>query len=69
MSASRSTAARRNQVLSREQIIDTAVDFLDTGGERALTVRALTERPATGPGRLLGPGPGAGGRGGPTYEP
>ncbi|MFD8339854.1 TetR/AcrR family transcriptional regulator [Streptomyces solisilvae] len=43
---------RRNQVLSREQIIDTAVELLDTGGEGALTVRAMTERLATGSGAI-----------------
>ncbi|TMU99172.1 TetR/AcrR family transcriptional regulator C-terminal domain-containing protein [Streptomyces sp. DASNCL29] len=43
---------RRNQVLSREQIIDTAIELLDTGGEGALTVRALTERLATGSGAI-----------------
>ncbi len=43
---------RRNQVLSRQRIIDTAVELLDTGGEGALTVRALTERLATGAGAI-----------------
>jgi AcrR family transcriptional regulator len=43
---------RRNQVLSREHIIDTAIGLLDAGGEGALTVRALTERLATGSGAL-----------------
>jgi AcrR family transcriptional regulator len=43
---------RRNQVLSREQIIDTAIELLDAGGEGALTVRALTERLATGSGAI-----------------
>lgn len=43
---------RRNQVLSREQIIETAIELLDTGGEGALTVRALTERLATGSGAV-----------------
>ncbi|WP_328897176.1 TetR/AcrR family transcriptional regulator [Streptomyces sp. NBC_00236] len=43
---------RRNQVLSREQIIATAIELLDTGGEGALTVRALTERLATGSGAI-----------------
>ena len=42
---------RRNQVLSREQIIDAAIELLDEGGEDALTVRALTERLTTGPAR------------------
>ncbi|MEW2124998.1 TetR/AcrR family transcriptional regulator C-terminal domain-containing protein [Streptomyces sp. NPDC007259] len=43
---------RRNQVLSREQILDAAVDILDTGGEGALTVRALSERLSTGSGAI-----------------
>ncbi|WP_329303774.1 TetR/AcrR family transcriptional regulator C-terminal domain-containing protein [Streptomyces sp. NBC_00659] len=43
---------RRNQVLSREQIIDTAIGLLDAGGEGALTVRAMTERLATGSGAI-----------------
>lgn len=45
-------AQRRNQVLSRERIIDTAIELLDAGGEGALTVRALTERLATGAGAV-----------------
>lgn len=43
---------RRNQVLSRERIIDAAVELLDAGGEDALTVRALTEHLATGAGAI-----------------
>jgi AcrR family transcriptional regulator len=43
---------RRNQVLSREQIIDAAIELLDAGGEGALTVRALTQRLATGSGAI-----------------
>ncbi|MEW1891142.1 MULTISPECIES: TetR/AcrR family transcriptional regulator C-terminal domain-containing protein [unclassified Streptomyces] len=43
---------RRNQVLSREQIIEAAVALLDAGGERALTVRALSERLSTGSGAI-----------------
>ncbi|NGO09161.1 TetR/AcrR family transcriptional regulator [Streptomyces sp. HC44] len=43
---------RRNQVLSREKIIDTAIGLLDAGGEGALTSRALTERLATGSGAI-----------------
>lgn len=39
-------------MLSREQIIGTAVELLDAGGEGALTVRALTERLATGSGAI-----------------
>ncbi|WP_432181480.1 TetR/AcrR family transcriptional regulator [Streptomyces sp. NBC_00063] len=43
---------RRNQVLSREQIIGTAIALLDAGGEGALTTRALTERLSTGSGAI-----------------
>ncbi|MEV0616301.1 TetR/AcrR family transcriptional regulator C-terminal domain-containing protein [Nonomuraea sp. NPDC050404] len=43
---------RRNQVLSREQIIESAIELLDAGGEGALTVRALTERLSTGSGAI-----------------
>ncbi len=43
---------RRNQVLSREQILDTAIELLDSAGEDALTVRAMTESLATGSGAI-----------------
>ncbi|MFF0227003.1 TetR/AcrR family transcriptional regulator [Streptomyces sp. NPDC004629] len=43
---------RRNQVLSREKIIEAAIDLLDEGGEGALTVRALSERLSTGSGAI-----------------
>ncbi|UNS95141.1 TetR/AcrR family transcriptional regulator C-terminal domain-containing protein [Streptomyces tubbatahanensis] len=43
---------RRNQVLSREQILHVAVELLDAGGEGALTVRALSERLTTGSGAI-----------------
>jgi AcrR family transcriptional regulator len=43
---------RRNQVLSREQIIEAAVELLDAGGEGALTVRALVDRLSTGSGAI-----------------
>ncbi|NRN68756.1 Tetracycline repressor protein class E [Kibdelosporangium sp. 4NS15] len=39
-------------MLSREQIIDAAIGLLDSGGEGALTVRALSERLATGSGAI-----------------
>ncbi|GAA0939883.1 MULTISPECIES: TetR/AcrR family transcriptional regulator [Streptomyces violaceusniger group] len=52
MAAQGRRTQRRNQVLSREQIIDTAIELLDTGGEGALTIRALTERLATGSGAI-----------------
>ncbi|WP_432082661.1 TetR/AcrR family transcriptional regulator [Streptomyces sp. WAC 04229] len=43
---------RRNQVLSRDQIIEAAIELLDAGGEGALTVRALSERLSTGSGAI-----------------
>ncbi|QNP74900.1 TetR/AcrR family transcriptional regulator [Streptomyces roseirectus] len=43
---------RRNQVLSRERIIETAIELLDAGGEAAMTTRALTERLSTGSGAI-----------------
>jgi len=43
---------RRNQVLSREQILEAAIALLDAGGERALTIRALSERLSTGSGAI-----------------
>ncbi|MFJ2645584.1 TetR/AcrR family transcriptional regulator [Streptomyces sp. NPDC087420] len=43
---------RRTSPLSREQIVEAAVDLLDTAGEGGLTFRALSERLATGPGAI-----------------
>lgn len=43
---------RRNQVLSRERIIETAIQLLDAGGEAAMTTRALTARLSTGSGAI-----------------
>lgn len=43
---------RRRQVLSRERILEAAIELLDTAGEGALTVRTLTERLATGSGAI-----------------
>lgn len=43
---------RRNQVLSQERIIETAIELLDAGGEGAMTTRALTERLSTGSGAI-----------------
>jgi AcrR family transcriptional regulator len=45
-------SARRRQVLTRERIVETAVELLDAAGEGVLTVRALTGRLATGPGAI-----------------
>ena len=43
---------RRTDALSRERIIAAAIDILDTGGEVALTVRALAAHLATGSGAI-----------------
>ena len=45
-------APRRTRGLSRELIIQTAIEILDGGGEKALTLRALTERLSTGYGAI-----------------
>ncbi|MEU6171812.1 TetR family transcriptional regulator [Streptantibioticus parmotrematis] len=43
---------RRQEPLTRERIVDAAVELLDTVGEDGLTFRALAERLATGPGAI-----------------
>lgn len=43
---------RRTEALSREQIVEAAVELLDATGEGGLTFRALSERLATGAGAL-----------------
>ncbi|WP_031469990.1 TetR/AcrR family transcriptional regulator [Sciscionella sediminilitoris] len=43
---------RRTEALSRERIIEVAVELLDSAGDGGLTFRALTERLATGPGAI-----------------
>jgi AcrR family transcriptional regulator len=43
---------RRPDALSRERIVEAAVELLDAAGEGGLTFRALTERLATGPGAV-----------------
>ncbi|MCX4163499.1 MULTISPECIES: TetR/AcrR family transcriptional regulator [Paraburkholderia] len=45
---------RREESLSRDQIIETAIALLDSGGESGLTFRALSEQLATGPGAIYG---------------
>ncbi len=45
-------AERRTDALSRDRIVGTAVELLDTAGEGGLTFRALSERLATGPGAI-----------------
>lgn len=46
------TPPRREESLSRDRIIETAVELLDSTGEGGLTFRALSERLATGPGAI-----------------
>ncbi|MEU0677944.1 TetR/AcrR family transcriptional regulator C-terminal domain-containing protein [Streptomyces sp. NPDC006172] len=45
-------APRRTDSLSRELIVRTAIEILDGGGEKALTLRALTVRLSTGYGAI-----------------
>ncbi|MDT7800944.1 MAG: hypothetical protein QOI78_4377 [Actinomycetota bacterium] len=45
-------ARRRTDALSRERIVEAAVELLDTAGESGLTFRVLTERLATGAGAI-----------------
>lgn len=45
-------APRRADGLSRERIIQAAIELLDSGGESALTLRALTVRLSTGYGAI-----------------
>lgn len=43
---------RREESLSRDRIIEAAIELLDGSGESGLTFRALSERLATGPGAI-----------------
>jgi AcrR family transcriptional regulator len=43
---------RRTDALSKERIVEAAIEILDTDGESALTFRALTARLATGSGAI-----------------
>jgi len=43
---------RREESLSRERIIEASIELLDSCGEGGLTVRALSQRLATGPGAI-----------------
>lgn len=43
---------RREDALSRERIVDAAIELLDDEGENGLTFRALATRLATGPGAI-----------------
>lgn len=46
------SAERREDALSRERIVDAAIELLDADGEDGLTFRALATRLATGPGAI-----------------
>lgn len=52
MAKSKSRQERREDALSRERIVDAAVELLDDEGEEGLTFRALATRLATGPGAI-----------------
>ena len=54
MASKARSPSRRDEALTREQIIDAAIELLDAGGEAGLTFRALSERLATGPGAIYG---------------
>lgn len=45
-------AERREEPLSRERIVEAAIELLDAAGEGGLTFRVLAERLATGPGAI-----------------
>ncbi|MGW6701727.1 TetR/AcrR family transcriptional regulator [Nocardia sp. NPDC055049] len=45
-------ATRRSDALSKQRIVDAAIEILDAGGERALTFRALASRLETGSGAI-----------------
>jgi AcrR family transcriptional regulator len=45
-------AERREDALSRDRIVDAAIELLDAEGEEGLTFRALATRLATGPGAI-----------------
>ena len=52
MTAPSPVSSRRDDTLTRERIVDTAIALLDAGGESGLTFRALAARLATGAGAL-----------------
>jgi len=45
---------RQGESLTRERIIEVAIELLDLSGEEGLTFRALSERLVTGPGAIYG---------------
>jgi AcrR family transcriptional regulator len=46
------SSQRREESLSRERIIEAAIELLDSNGEEGLTFKSLSERLATGPGAI-----------------
>lgn len=52
MGTARRGSERREDALSRERIVDAAIELLDTEGEDGLTFRSLATRLATGPGAI-----------------
>ena len=52
MTAKAKRAERRTDALSRERIVEAAIEILDAGGENALTFRALAAQLATGAGAI-----------------
>ena len=52
MATSTKRAERRADALSRQRIVDAAIEILDADGENALTFRALAARLATGAGAI-----------------
>ena len=52
MAAKTQRTERRADALSKERIVEAAIEILDTEGEGALTFRALTARLATGSGAI-----------------
>lgn len=52
MAPKKTSAPRREESLSRDRIIEAAIELLDRSGEGGLTFRSLSERLATGPGAL-----------------
>lgn len=52
MTARKQRTERRTDALSKERIVEAAIEILDAEGESALTFRALTARLATGAGAI-----------------
>jgi AcrR family transcriptional regulator len=52
MATTTKRAERRTDSLSKERIVEAAIEILDAGGESALTFRALAARLATGAGAI-----------------